>query len=102
MVEYVVAGFSPRSVRLQGIQNQFEMRRLHVAFTRSAHDVVECRRQFEHLEATIAQITIAANIAIPESENMPKLVRERARRQVARSESHIPSYQAVRRLGARG
>src|SRR5262245_34510997 len=79
--------FTPDKTRLQQtllprsqyFQNQLEMRRLHPTLARSAHQIIEYRRQFQNLKSTFPKITIATNVAIPESENMPELVCERSR-----------------------
>ena len=63
----------------QNFQDQLEMRRLHATFARSAHQIIEYRRQFQNLESTFPKIPIATNVAIPESENVTEFVRERSR-----------------------
>src|SRR5215475_9228388 len=74
------------------------MRRLHVAFTRGAHNVVECRSEFQDLETALTEIAVPANVAVTESKNVAELVCECARRKISGSEGHVSSYKAVRGL----
>src|SRR5437660_8850376 len=90
-----------RSIPLQCLNHQLEMRRLNMAFAGSAHDVVKHRGEFQNLESLLANITVATNIAIAESQNVPELVRQGPRRQIAGAERDIPSNEAMRRLSSR-
>src|SRR5712691_3333835 len=67
---------------------------------RGAHDVVENRSQFQNFETALAEIAITAHIAITKSQNVPELMRERPRGQIAGTQSDIASDEAVRRLSA--
>jgi hypothetical protein len=71
-----------------------------VSFSRGTHDVVERGSQFQNLEAVLAEITIAANVPVPESEDMTKLVGQRACGYIAWSERHVPADEAVGGLSA--
>src|SRR5215831_17592767 len=76
------------------------MRRLHATFARRAHDVIEHRRQFEDLESALAQITISSDVTVAEPKHVPELMRERAPREIAWSESHISAHQTMCSLRA--
>ena len=72
-----------------------------VAFSRSAHDVVEHGRELEDLEAVLREISIAADVAIVEAKQVAKFMRERSRGQIAGRQGDVPSDEAMSRLGAR-
>src|SRR5437899_7057189 len=77
------------------IQNQSEMRRLDATFSRGAHDVVKHGRKLENLEAALAQVSITADVTVPEPKHVPELMCERPPGQIARRESYISAHQTM-------
>jgi hypothetical protein len=60
---------------LQRIHQQFEVRGLDMAFAGSAHDVVECRREFHDFKTLLAKVAVTADVSVVKTEHMPELMR---------------------------
>src|SRR5262249_31264667 len=83
---------------LSGIHQQLEMRSLNMAFTGSAHDVVERRREFHDFKSLLAKIAVTANVSVVKTQHMPELMSKCARGQIAGCQSDVSTNEAVRRL----
>ena len=77
------------------------MRGLDMAFTGSAHDVVEHRREFHNFKTVFAKIAVAANVSVVKTQHVPELMSKRARGQIAGCQSDVSANEAVRCLGTR-
>src|SRR5207302_4694083 len=64
-------------------------------------NVVKHGGEFQNLESLLAQIAVATDIAIAESQNMPELMRQGPRRQIAGAKRDVSSNETMRRLSAR-
>src|SRR6516225_9209111 len=61
---------------LQRIHQQFEVSHLDVAFAGGAHDVVEDGGEFHNLEAVLAEVAVATDVAVAETEDVAEFMRK--------------------------